>query len=173
MSSIRFNYLTREIEMEGTEAFIESNFNMIRNLLVESYGVKKKMLSRETKTRSNQEPISFVKIKEVQTITETAKPELSKSLSPLPATEPFVPEVSRDSRATRPPLRKYIRRERISGHERTVVEVVGQKPKEISITSLKEKFGLSESKIEGIIRDAEKLGKVRKVMNGSYVLTQD
>jgi hypothetical protein len=168
---MKFNFLTREIEMEGTEAFVESNFTMIQNLLVESYGVKEKMPSRKTKTRPNQEPMPFVKLEESQT--ETAKPGPSKTLSTLPATEPSVPEISRDSRAARPPLRKYIRRESILGHERTVVEVAGQKPKEISITSLKEKFGLSESKIEGIIRDAEKLGKVRKVMNGSYVWSQD
>ena len=59
------------------------------------------------------------------------------------------------------------------GHQRIVVEVAEQKPTEISIASLKEKFGLSESKIGGIIRDAEKLGKIRRVMNGSYVWTQD
>ena len=41
------------------------------------------------------------------------------------------------------------------------------------MASLKEKFGLSESKIGGIIRDAEKLDKIRSVMNGSYVWTQD
>jgi hypothetical protein len=54
-----------------------------------------------------------------------------------------------------------------------VVEVVEQKPREISLASLKEKFGLSESKIGGIIRDAEKLGKIRKSLNGSYAWTQE
>jgi predicted transcriptional regulator of viral defense system len=57
------------------------------------------------------------------------------------------------------------------GHQRVVVEVVEQKPKEISIASLKEKFGLSESKIAVIIRDAEKQGKIRRVMNGSHAWT--
>ena len=59
------------------------------------------------------------------------------------------------------------------GHQRIVVEVVEQKPREISIASLREKFGLSESKIGGIIRDAEKFGKIKRVMNGSYVWSQD
>jgi hypothetical protein len=54
------------------------------------------------------------------------------------------------------------------GHQRVVVEVVERKPREISIASLKEKFGLSEAKIGGVIRDGEKLGKIRRVMNGSY-----
>jgi hypothetical protein len=40
MSSIKFNYLTKEIEMEGSESFIELNFNKIQDSLVESFGVK-------------------------------------------------------------------------------------------------------------------------------------
>ena len=101
------------------------------------------MVSRKTMT--NQEPISFVKVKESQ--------------------------VGLELKTTRPPLRKYIRKEGMPGHQRVVVEVVEQKPREISIASLKEKFGLSETKIGGIIRDAEKFGKIKRVMNGSYVWT--
>jgi hypothetical protein len=173
MSSIKFNHLTREIEMKGTESFIESNSNMIQDLLIESFGVKKKMLSREAKTRPNQEPILSAIMKESQTGTEIARRESSEALATLPATEPLIPDISQELRVTRPPLRKYIRKVGIPGHQRIVVEVAEQKPSIISIDSLKEKFGLSESKIEGIIRDAEKLGKVRRVMNGSYVWAQD
>ena len=42
MSSIKFNQLTREIELEGSESFIESNFDKIQDLLIESFGVNKK-----------------------------------------------------------------------------------------------------------------------------------
>jgi hypothetical protein len=142
MPSIKFNQLTREIELKGPESFIESNFNKIRDLLVESIGVEK-MVSEETK--AIQEPISFVKMNESQ--------------------------ASLELKAKRPPLKKYIRKEGMPGHQRIVIEVAEQKPTEISIASLKEKFGLSESKIGGIIRDAEKLGKIRRVMNGSYSWT--
>jgi hypothetical protein len=142
MPSIKFNQLTREIELKGPESFIESNFNKIRDLLVESIGVEK-MVSEETK--AIQEPISFVKMNESQAGLEL--------------------------KAKRPPLKKYIRKEGMPGHQRIVIEVAEQKPTEISIASLKEKFGLSESKIGGIIRDAEKLGKIRRVMNGSYSWT--
>jgi hypothetical protein len=131
------------------------------------------MLSKDAKNKTNHESISFVKMKESQTGTEIARSKISKTLSTLPAMESSMSEISHDLKANRPPLRKYIRREGSPGHERISVQVVEQKPNEISIASLKEKFGLSESKIEGIIRDAEKQGKVRKVMNGSYVWTQD
>ena len=70
-------------------------------------------------------------------------------------------------------MRKYIRQVGIPGNQKTVVEIAQEKPKEISVESLREKFGLTESKIVGIFRDAEKLGKVRRAVNGSYVWEQD
>jgi hypothetical protein len=166
MPSIKFNQLTKEIEVKGSESFIELNFNKIRNLLVESFGVKKMIVSR--KTKATQEPISFVKMKESQARAEIKRYELSEASPILPATKSFIPEFSHELKAKRPPLRKYIRKEGMPGNQTIVVEVVEQKPREISIASLKEKFGLSESKIGAIIRDAEKLGKIRRVMNGSY-----
>lgn len=124
------------------------------------------IVSRKTKT--NQETISQVKIKESQEAAEIDRHELTKPSSVLPAIKCSVPEFSHELKANRPPLRKYIRKEGMPGHQRIVVEVIEKKPREISIASLKEKFGLSDSKIGGIIRDAEKLGKVRRTPNGSY-----
>jgi hypothetical protein len=167
MSSIKFNYLTKEIEMKGSESFIESDFDKIQDLLIESFGVKKKMASRMTK--ANQEPISGVKVKESQICAEIKGHEQSDASPEALTTISTIHEISHEFKATRPPLRKYIRKVGIPGHERTVVEVVEQKPKEIKLASLKEKFGLSEFKIGGVIRDAEKFGKIRRVMNGSYV----
>jgi len=169
MSSIKYNQLTKVIEAKGSESFIESNFNKIHELLVESFGVKKMMISRKTKT--NQKPISFVKMKKSQAGAEIKRHELTEASPILTATKSSIPEFSHELQAKRPPLRKYIRKEGMPGHQRIVVEVVEQKPKEISIASLKEKFGLSESKIGGIIRDAEKLGKIRRSLNGSYTWT--
>lgn len=129
--------------MKGSESFIESNFNKVQDLLVECFGVKKIMVLKETK--KNQELMSVVIMKESQNGLE--------------------------SKAKRPPLRKYIRKEGMPGHERIVVEVAQEKQTEISIASLREKFGLSDSKIGGIIRDAEREGKIKRVMNGSYSWT--
>jgi hypothetical protein len=170
MSGIKFNQLTREIEVKGSESFIESNFDKIQDLLIESFGVKKMMAARKTKT--NQKPISHVKMKESQAGAEIKRHELSEASPILPATKSSIPEISYELKAKRPPLRKYIRKEGMPGHQRIAVEVVEQKQGEISIASLKEKFGLSESKIGGIIRDAEKLGKIRRSLNGSYAWTQ-
>jgi hypothetical protein len=169
MPSIKFNLLTKEIEMKGSESFVESNLNKIQELLVESFGVKEKMVSRKAST--NQNPISFVAMKAPQGGAEIERNQLSQASQILPATKSSIPGIVHDLSAKRPPLRKYIRKEGLPGHQRIVVEVVEQKPTEISIASLKEKFGLSESKIGGIIRDAEKLGKIKRVMGGSYSWT--
>ena len=59
MSSIKFNHLTREISIKGSESFIESNYQ-IQDLLIESFGVKKKMTSR--KTKEAQEPVLNVRL---------------------------------------------------------------------------------------------------------------
>jgi len=171
MSVIKFNQLTKEIEMMGPESFIESNFNEIQNLLDETFGVKKMIASRKTKT--NKEPISSVAMKESEAGAELKRRELSETSLISAATNSSFSEISHESKAKRPPLRKYIRKEGIPGQQRITVEVVEQKPREISIASLREKFGLSESKIGGIVRDAEKLGKIRKAQNGSYVWMQD
>ncbi len=170
MSSIKFNQMTKEIEMNGSQSFIESNFDKIQDLLIERFGAKKMLASR--KTKETQGPISSVKMNESPTA-EIKRHELSEVPSISPATESAIPEISHELRANRPPLRKYIRKVGIPGHQRIVVQVVEQKPRELSIASLKEKFGLPESKIEGIFRDAERQGKIRKAMNGSYVWKQD
>jgi hypothetical protein len=107
-------------------------------------------------------------VKESHAGVEITGHELSKASAILPATLSAVPEISHEFKATRSPLRKYIRKVGSPGHQRTVVEIIEQKPKEITLALLKEKFGLSDSGIGGIIRDAEKFGKVKRVMNGSY-----
>ena len=170
MSSIKFNQMTKEIEMTGSESFIESNFDKIQDLLIERFGMKKMLVSR--KAKETQEPISLVKMEESPDV-EIKRNELADVSSILPATESSIPEIPHELKANRPPLRKYIRKVGIPGHQRIVVQVVEQKQREVSVASLKEKFGVSESKLEGIFRDAEKLGKIRKAMGGTYVWMQD
>ena len=169
MPGIKYNQLTREIELAGSESFIESNFRKIQDRIVESFGVEKRLVSKETKRIY--EAITVVKVREAQK--DVKMPEPSEVSQIAAEAKPCISVLSQEVKATRPPLRKYIRKVGVPGHERTVVEVAEQKSPEISIQSLREKFGLTKSKIGGIIREAEKLGKVRRVMNGSYVWSQD
>ena len=170
MPGIKFNQLTREIELTGSESFIESNFDRIQGLLAECFAVENRLVSMETKTIPEAVMVELPK----DTQEDIKRDELSE-LSQMSTAAPRASflEFSEEVKATRPPLRKYIRKVGVPGQERTVVEVAEQKVPEISIQSLREKFGLPESKIGGIIREAERLGKVRRVMNGSYVWSQD
>lgn len=121
MPAIKFNYLTKEIELQGSEPFIEANFYRVQNLRSEMSGVKKMIVASET------------------------------SQEPLPAENQS--QAGLDLAVKRAPVRKYIRKAGLPGQQR-VVEAVEEKPKEISIASLREKFGLSASKVRGILRDA-------------------
>ena len=171
MPGIKYNLITREIEMKGSESFIESNFNKIQDLMIETFGVKKKMTLK--KAKENREPISVEEAKEFQTSVEITGHDLSDASQISMATKSASSEDFLKSSVNRPPLRKYIRQVGMPGHQKIMVEVVEQKQQEISISSLREKFGLSESKLGGILRDAEKFGKVKKVMDGSYVWSQE
>ena len=140
MPSIKFNHFTKEIELKGTEGFIKSNFNMIQDPLIGRNGTRKKMVSRNAET--THESMSTVAIAE-------SKPSL-------------------ELRATRPPQRKYIRKVGAPGQQQKVIEVIEQKPKELTLASLKEKFGLSDTKLGETVPNAEKFGNIRRSMNGPY-----
>lgn len=129
------------------------------------------MVSRRTDAK--QESLSGLKLKKSKKGAEIERRESSHASQLNKAITPTAPEISHVIKADRPPLRKYIRKTGIPGQEKNVVEVIEQKPKELTLASLKDKFGLSDSKIGGILRDAEKLGKIRRIMNGSYVWSQD
>jgi hypothetical protein len=164
MSGIKYKHLTREIEINGSESFIAANFSRIEDLLDKRDGRKESMTS--IKAQWNRECISSLPGRESDPQAEISTQERSEA-SPLSrVNNPLLPEISHESKAKRPPLRKYIRREGIPGQQRIVVEVCEQKPREISLASLREKFGLTGSKIGGIVRDDEP-GEIRKLSNGS------
>jgi hypothetical protein len=173
MSNIKFNSTTKEIEIRGSESFIESNFHQVEALLIESLGGEKTEVSRQT--GADKKPLLSGETREpVSEVLSTY--EISEVLETLPATKPEIREVLKAPRVARPPVRKYfntvgkyIRSEDTSINRSQPVDALGQVPDELSVASLKEKFGLSERQVEEIIKDAEKQGKVRKDLDGSYV----
>ena len=178
MNSIKFNQATKEMEIKGSESFIESNLDMIEDLLTESLGVIKTKGS--TRTKSDEKPVLWLDTVEPQVNEAIKIPDVIKTPEIALVTQRDIPEAPQEPKVKRPPMRKYfstlgnlIRIVDTSINKNPVVNVIEQKPTEISIASLREKFGLPESKIEGIIRDAERHGKIRRVMNGSYVWSQD
>jgi hypothetical protein len=172
MYGITFNQSTKEIEIKGPDSFIESNFHKIEDIVRESFVTMKNVSG---KTTANREIRLSDEIQKPQAIQVMKASEGSAPETPA-ATKPGVQKVPEAPKVTRPPVRKYfntlgkpIRSEDTSISKDQAAGHIGRTPEGISITSLKEKFGLSQHQIEGIIKDAEKHGRVRKYLNGSYV----
>ena len=164
MSGITFNQTTKEIEIKGTESFIESNFHKMEKILKESFGIVNKTVSETTKT--NRGILLSDGIYKPQTAKVTRASAISDPEIPS-ATKPGVQEVPEAQKATRPPVRKYfntlgkyIRSEDTLLGTNQAGGSTGRLPEGISIASLKEKFGLSQQQIKGIIKDVEKYGRV-------------
>lgn len=175
MNSIKFNQTTKEIELTGSESFIQSNFDMIEDLLTESFGVVK--AKRSAATKSEEKPILWVETIEPQATEAIKIPDVTE-LPPTiaPATQQDILAASQEPKVKRPPARKYfntlgqlIRSEDTSINKEQVAEPIRQSSQGISILSLKENFGLSKQQIEVIIRDAEKQGIARRDLDGSYI----
>jgi hypothetical protein len=171
--SITYNQTTKEMEIKGPESFIESSFHKIENIMRESFVTMNKKASGTIK--ADQGIRLGDKIQKPQSVQMKGACASSASGTPA-ATESKVREVPEAPKANRPPVRKYfntlgkcIRSEDTSIGKNQAVDPAGKSPEGISIASLKENFGLSQQQIEGIIKDAEKHGRVRKYLNGSYV----
>jgi hypothetical protein len=169
MPSIKFNPKTKEIEIEGPESFIDSNFYRIRELLTGGLDVKKEQGSTGAeKTKADEGPILFVEMKESQTTEVIEAPEVFEDSEKRAATEPGILAVPQEPKVKRPPVRKYIREGAKSISKDPIGDHHKELPKRISFASLKEMFGLSEQQVGVIIRDAERQGRIRKDMDGSY-----
>lgn len=174
MSIIKFNSKTKEIELIGSESFIASNFYRIQDLITESFGIKKRKISK--RATAKKEPVSLAendgspKGEEIKIAKVSLVPEKSST------TDAVIHVTPQELTIKRPPVRKYfntlgklIRIEDTSIKKNEVFDPVKQSSQRVSITSLKENFGLSEQQIQVIFRDAERQGRVSKDSNGSYV----
>ena len=167
MSSIRFNLATKEMELDGPESFIEANFSRIQALLIESLGMRKPRSVR--KTQKTEEPVLFIDSVEPENIEEIKIPEDSKAPDEFQENAIGIPSVPQIEKEKRLIVRKNIRKADIPSNQDQVADIIKEIPEKVSIASLKENLGLTEHQIEVVIREAEKQGRVRKDMDGSYV----
>lgn len=171
MSEIKISSATGEIEINGTESFIASHFGQFEALLSESFGLGKKRVAQQDAADKGPR---LAGVKPAPTdapgVADAATASDAAAAGPGTGSSPQAP------RTARPPVRKYfntlgkyIRSEDTSVHKSSHGEVPRQIPEELSVASLKKKFGLSEKKIEEVIKDAERQGRVKKDPDGSYV----
>ena len=167
MSNIRFNLATKEIEINGPESFIEANFSKIQDLLIESLGLRKSRSVR--KTTKAEVPVLFIDSVEHENIEAIKIPDDSKAPDEFQANAIGIPSVPQIAKEKRLIVRKHIRKEDESSNQDQVVDLSKEIPRKVSITSLKENLGLTERQIVVIIMEAEKQGRIRKDVDGSYL----
>jgi hypothetical protein len=168
MCKIRFNLKTKEIEIAGPESFVDAYFNQVEELAAARHNGKKQ---RKAQTHPRDEkPLSAnhaVKTENAETVKKGKilrfhhKPRENRS--PMQ-------DVSLDMKSQEPPVRRYILRKAGTSITRErIATLANEDSGRVSIESLKEKLGVTEQQIAGILREAEKQGRVRRDADGSYV----
>ncbi len=144
---IKFNPSTMEIEIEGSQAFVETYFDKIQSLILSvAEEVREKPAVKKARTPK--------------------KAKAAKAAKRGKAVRGAKAEKARKAASGR--KRDGGRRVRGASNTDKVLELIRENPDGIGTSELKEKSGLSEQQIWGVIYAAEKRGKVRKVKRGVY-----
>ena len=148
-SRIRFNPVTKEIEVEGSELFVKTYFGKLQAMIS---GPSEKTVTIKRQPRS-------VK----------AAPEKKAAKKPTLVKAPRVSKAKKTPKAVKPTIAKRVKKtgKKITNID-AVVGLIHGAPEGISTAELKTKTGLAESQIWNIVNRATKLGKIRKVKRGVY-----
>ena len=146
-SRIKFNPVTKEIEIEGSEKFVKTYFNKIQAMLSGS---------QKAVTRAP------VKVKTIKAIKE--KPVKEKAPKEKTAKEKPVKKARPSKKAP-----KVARKAKNVSKSNAVLTFIQDGPEGITTTELKEKTGLANRQIWVIIANANKSGKNRQAKRGLYV----
>jgi hypothetical protein len=139
-SRIRFNPVTKEIEVEGTEEFVKTYFDKLQTMISEA-PEEKAAIKKEPK------PVKAATVK-VGKKPKTAKARPTKKVKEAANITPGVKRVTNID---------------------MIVGLIQGSTEGISTAELKEKTGLSETQIWGIVNRAKKMGKIKQAKRGTYV----
>jgi hypothetical protein len=140
-SRIRFNPVTKEIEVEGTEKFVKTYFKKLQEMV---FGFAEKTVA-------------------------TKKAPKAVKAAPAKKTEKKEPKAvkARPQKKAKKAAKKAPGIKRVTNID-MVVGLIQGSAEGISTAELKEKTGLIESQIWSIVNRAAKAGKIRKVKRGVY-----
>ena len=148
-SRIRFNPVTKEIEVEGSESFVKTYFKKLQEM---GFGPVKKTVTAKKESRA----IKAAPAKKTEKKVKAAKASPAKKA----AKSGPVKKVSKTAKR------------KLGGKKITnmasVVELIQVSTEGISTSELKEKTGLSERQIWSIVNRASKEGKIQKAKRGLY-----
>ena len=135
---IRFNPVTKEIEIEGSEEFVKTYFDKLQGMISGASEIVREAPSVE------QQIIPEKKARKESKAVETEAQEKSQEISKKKPVEKKMSNIDR------------------------VVSLIQGAPKGISTAELKEKAGLTNIQIWNIISRVTKEGRIRKVKKGLY-----
>jgi predicted Rossmann fold nucleotide-binding protein DprA/Smf involved in DNA uptake len=138
-SRIRFNPVTKEIEVEGSESFVKIYFNKLQAMLA---GSPEKIL--KTKEKPIKIKSAKKKVEKKAKIAKVTPAKKIKKVQQKKADEKKVTNVDR------------------------VIGLIQSTTEGISIAELKEKTGLTGQQIAYVINRAAKKGKIRRMNRGRW-----
>jgi hypothetical protein len=139
-SRIRFNPVTKDIEVEGTEQFVKTYFGKLQ-AIISGVGEKNAAIRKEPK------PVKAAPAKGDKKIPKVAK---------------VRPQKKAKKSAKKAPGKKKIT------NQASVIELIQGSREGISTAELIKKTGLAERQIWSIAYRAAKEGKIRKIKRGAY-----
>jgi uncharacterized membrane protein len=151
---IKFNPSSMEIEIEGSQSFVETYFDKIQSLILS--------VAQEVRAEPGTKKVRRQK-------------KAGKAGKTVKAKKAGTAKKARNAKKERKPVsgrtRAGDRRSRGSSNTDQVLDMIRENPSGVTTSELKAGTGLSEQQIWGVIYAAEKRGKVRKVKRGMYTST--
>jgi hypothetical protein len=166
MPKITINLGTKEIAIEGPEPFVDDYLDTIKEIMMASFKPhKQQKVSIRRRNERSVTPTKVV-IPEITAIPAAKQVRRRRKIHPDTPSPDALQAIEPES----PPVRRYIlRKASTESTKEPIANVTQRGAGRVSIESMKENLGLTEQQIEGVLRDAEKEGRVRKTADGSYV----
>jgi len=168
-SRIKFNPVTKEIEIEGSEKFVKTYFDKLQSMLS---GTQEAVAAVPVKTKQ----IKTIKEKPVKVKAVKEKPLRQKRQSkktPV-VTEPVIEQLAKKIRQSKR-AQKVAKEEAIKvkgkrgDMSKTVLALIQDSPEGITTAELEKKTGLKDIQIWAVISNAKKAGKIKQAKRGVYV----
>ena len=168
-SRIKFNPVTKEIEIEGSEKFVKTYFDKIQSMLS---GTQEAVAAVPVKPKSTK-VIKEKSVKEKAVKEKPVKKVRQSKKAPVVA-EPVIEQLAKKIRQSKK-AQKVAKQEvpTVKGKRgdmsKAVLALILDSPEGITTTELEEKTGLKDKQIWAIISNAKKAGKIKQAKRGVYV----
>jgi hypothetical protein len=152
-SRIRFNPVTKEIEIEGSESFVKAYFKKLQEMV---FGHAVKTVAAKIEPKAAKAVTARKTPKEPKVEKVSPAPKASKEPK---AAKPRPPKKVKEASEKEPRVKKVT-------NIGAIVRLIQASTEGISTSDLKKKTGLNERQIWSIVNRASKEGKIQKAKRG-------